>query len=252
MADNAALDWQTETLRVTAFPLSPLNIEDIDWWELVTGEKPESRTIHPRTRQLQESGRINEGPFYLTLNCSRDRIDWLLEAAPPSNHDTESLPTCGLLTETLNPFFSLIEKWLPQAPALKRTAFGAVLLAEVPDVRSGHLALSRYLPAVKLDPESSDFSYSINRPRTIRKPLYLKINRLSRWRVIQLVGYKIDALERQAVTQPLGPSWVACRLELDINTDAGFVDELPQEQLGAILKELISLGCEIAEKGDVP
>ena len=53
-------------------------------------------------------------------------------------------------------------------------------------------------------------------------------------------------------TLPSPGSGYACRLELDINTDGDFEGELPRQALPALWDELVRLGAEIAEKGDVP
>ena len=141
--------------------------------------------------------------------------------------------------------------WLPEAPSTKRIAFGAELLAEVSDVRSGYLALQSYLPDIRLDPQSSDFSYSINRPRT-SQDLAVKINRLSRWGVVILLRFKMGVPSESVVLQAPDSQWTACRLSLDINTDAAFSGELPHERLAEILDNLIAFGQEIAAQGDVP
>jgi hypothetical protein len=52
-----------------------------------------------------------------------------------------------------------------------------------------------------------------------------------------------------ADTRSLGEE-TACRLELDINTAADF-GELPPTSLEVLLGELIALGREIAERGDI-
>lgn len=247
------LDWQAETLRVTAFPLSPLEVEHLDWWHTVTGEKPEGRTLQPRTEQLQESGVINDGRFLLNLSCASDRVDWVIGSPPPNEGLTGKLPTCGSFFDSVEVLRNIVATWLPHAPALRRVAFGAVLLAEVQDVRSGYIELGGYLPAIKLDPDSSEFNYSINRPRkTLSDTIPIRVNRISRWSVAKLMPFRIELSEKQVVSLPSSQGWVACRLELDINTDAEYPNELPKDQLAALLDGLISLGGEITEKGDVP
>ena len=47
----------------------------------------------------------------------------------------------------------------------------------------GYRELGRFLPAVRLDEDSSDFSYQINRPRRSTVIPELSVNRLSKWSV---------------------------------------------------------------------
>ena len=245
--------WQAETLRVTVFPVLPLESQETGWWRIVAGEEPESRTVQPRMGLVQETGRIGGGRFSLTLSCLRDRVDWLFTTGP-LEREQAGLPTCGAFSEAVDVFRSALGDWLQVAPPLKRIAFGVVLLAEVSDIRSGYQAISDYLPSVKLDPDgSTDFSYSINRPRSLKCfPGIEKVNRLSRWAVAQVLGMTIAISPGQAVSPALGRTSIACRLELDINTDATFVGEIPTESIPSVLDELIGLGIEIANYGDLP
>ena len=245
--------WQAENLRVTAFPVLPLDNEETGWWRAVAGEEPESRTAQVRIGLVQETGRIGNGRFSLTLNRLSDRVDWLF-ATEPTEQKQGGLPSCGAFPDAVDTFRSMLDNWLQVAPPLKRIAFGVVLLAEVPDIRSGYQALSSYLPSVKLDPDgSTDFSYSINRPRSLKCfPQIEKVNRLSRWVVAQVLGMTIAVSPVQAVRPVLGRASIACRLELDVNTDAAFSGEIPTESIPMVLDELIGLGKEIADYGDLP
>jgi hypothetical protein len=67
-----------------------------------------------------------------------------------------------------------------------------------------------------------------------------------------MLGMTIAISPGKAVSQPIGQASIACRLELDINTDAAFVGEIPNESIPTVLDELIGLGKEIASYGDVP
>jgi len=134
----------------------------------------------------------------------------------------------------------LMLRWLAGCPPLQRLAFGAVLTRPVDDLLTGYRQISDYLPFVQLDPESSsDFSYQINRPRNSTVISGLRINRFSRWSVARVFASTFD-------TQ------IGCRVELDINTAQEFQGELPQEKLPVIIQELVDLGKEIAENGDIP
>jgi len=149
----------------------------------------------------------------------------------------------------------MVSQWfsLPSCPPLRRFAFGAVLFQFVEDREDGYRQISAYLPAVKLDAKgSSDFSYQINRPRDSRSGVPgLQVNRLCRWSVAQLMHAQVSLSDAGVQKTELG-SHFACRLEMDINTSAEFRGELSPEQSKIVFGELLELGAEIAQQGDIP
>ena len=50
----------------------------------------------------------------------------------------------------------------------------------------------------------------------------------------------------------VGTPQLACRLELDINTSAENTNLIPLEHIRQLFEELVNLGYEIADKGDIP
>ncbi|MCI0545791.1 MAG: hypothetical protein L0027_00725 [Candidatus Rokubacteria bacterium] len=131
-------------------------------------------------------------------------------------------------------------------------AFAGVLLQSVENHDGGYRLLDRYLPHVVLDPEASDFSYQINRPRLSSAPVNgLRINRLMKWSVARVQRMSISPGTERATVAPLGPMQFACRLEFDVNTASDNERTLPASSIPAILDELIGLAQEIASQGDV-
>lgn len=122
-------------------------------------------------------------------------------------------------------------------------------------LKDSYNRLSYYLP-FDLDEDSSDFLYQINRPRKISsvESFECSVNRLSKWSaskwsVSLFAGSGSDPSQlTQYITKP---TQFAVRLELDINTAADFVGELDSEKLPHIFRELVELGKEIANKGDI-
>jgi len=115
---------------------------------------------------------------------------------------------------------------------------------------AGYRNLSRYLPAVRLDPEGSqDFYYQINRPRRSTVVDGLQINRLSKWSVAQFVPITL-MLTPQSVQSGVGAGEEACRIEVDVNTAPHGNAELPSARLPEVFGELVRLGEEIVSKGD--
>ena len=154
-------------------------------------------------------------------------------------------------------FRKIMKKWLKQSPRLNRLAFGAVLLLPVEIKEDGYRKLDRFLPSVKINAEKSrDFSYRINRRRSSQSGIEgLEINRLSSWALITISGVKIElAADEPSKSRVLnlGEPMLACRLNLDINTDLEFRRGLKKSMLPGLFDELVELGNEIATKGDIP
>jgi hypothetical protein len=247
-------EWQVAQLRLTAFPAPLMKVPDIGWWENVIGQPPELRTFRPKSEELLEEGPFEAGK--LTLNIQPLRIDWNFARAISNELLEEDLPTIGEFPKVLENFFKPMQKWLSEeCPELGRLAFGAVLFLPVESRQAGYKRLSAYLPAIKLDPEeSSDFLYQINRLRNSNVDIDgLRVNRLSKWSVFSYLRTLMHFNQRTGRSeQVLRPEVYACRLELDINTTADFIGTLSREKLTTVFEELIELGREIIEKGDIP
>ena len=249
---SMSLQWKAESFRFTAmFPVGELQVED--WWTNAVGDEPETATTRKGGEKKQE------GPFHngqLRLSVRPERIDWLFSGryAGPDKEENDSLPILGPVEESLGVFKGIVEKWLGSetCPTAQRIAFGAVLLSPVDSREVGYQQLATYLEGITLDPANSqDFSYQINRPRTSGVgDLDIVVNRLSKWSVaiVQTGGLVLGAGK---VTFVGGTQALACRLELDISTDARYGGHLNPTHMKDLLEELISLGLEIASKGDV-
>lgn len=246
------LPWQTESLRLTAFPSPAANLENTDWWREVTGQPSEARLSRPRLAGYQE-----QGPFLggrLLLNVQPQRIDWNFTPVGPRQDPDPGLPTIGPLPTALPQFVDIMTRWLVSAPAIQRLALGSVLLLPAADLQDGHRRLRDLLPALRIDAEgSSDLFYQINRPRLSRSGIPgLRMNRLSKWSVAVyqqvIVSLNSGRVGSQLVeTQPA----VVCRLELDVNTMPSFEGDLPRERLSDIADEMADLSVEIALRGDI-
>ncbi len=245
-------EWLAENLRFTAFTKKTEGSEK--WWNLVM---PESHTQIITTPYRGESGKFKKGLVQLNIQVAQpelQRIDWLY--IPESQQlNSKDLPNVGSLDEAVYDFLPVMEKWLSTAKIkINRLAFGAVLIHPVVNKEDGYKYISKYLNAVKLDPLNSlDFLYQINRPRIYwgKGIKGIRINRVSKWMVavlqrieIAFNGQILSALPAENVQQ------TACRLEIDINTNPD-VRILPKEKIKSILEEIVSIGIEITEKGDV-
>lgn len=242
--------WRAHTLRLTVFPRSPANYRDATWWSDVADSEPDVYNLDLKKSELRQEGPYGEGK--LALIAKSDRIDWLFTPIEDVETKPNTVPTIGSFGETSEAFSNLALSWLSieTIPSIRRIAYGAILMAPIEEVSNGYELLNKYLGSVELDSEaSSDFFYQINRPRESALDISnLMINRLSKWSVARLRYVDISALVKKTL-EPL--ELLACRLELDINTSPDFEEELPKDRLSNIFEELVGLGKEIAEKGDI-
>lgn len=244
--------WQTEILRLTAFPSPTPEIADHNWWASVVGQAPDTTVVRAKQGDFRAEGPLGAGN--LTLRIQPARIEWLFRPSDKQIQATEGLPLIGSFPETLETFLPLMLRWLTldTCPLVERLAFGAVLWQPVEDKPTGYRQIINYLPQLQLEPENvSDLLYQINRPRLSQSGIEnLQINRLSKWSVnavqtIDLLGQALGPYYSP------GPEYVAIRSELDINTSLDFQGELAREQLVQIFQELVDLGREVAEQGDI-
>ena len=223
------------------------------WWTDLVGEPSENRIAQPR-----RGGQHEEGPFEggkLVLRVEPTRIDWLFTPIGQREPELEGIPPVGPFPHLLDAFLRVMRRWfeLETCPPVQRLAFGAILLQRVEDRQTGYRQIAAYLPSIQLDPEgSSDFSYQINRPRESASGVSgLRINRLSKWSVASWLSQELS-IRPESVRHSRGQPFFACRLEVDVNTAQDFQDELSRAQLPRIFQELVDLGQEIVNRGDIP
>lgn len=261
MTELSFKNWQVDLARVTVFYGqidSEKKQEWASWWTELVGVPPENTSLKKRDEILQDEGPFNGGDLILALQPGR--IDWYLKAkrAEKENEDGQHGIVC-LKPEALVKFQELVSRWMKLAscPPVARLALGCVLLQQVESRQAGYLQLRNYLPAVDLNPDASDFLYQINRPRNSTTVASgLRINRLCKWSVAFLgkasfslsMGHK----DKQPFTGSVqGHGQYACRVEVDINSDPEYKEELVGEKLLSVFDEFVVLTKEVAEKGDV-
>lgn len=254
---GAGKQWLARTLRLTLFPKGAVDVEmALPWWEQLLGSAPEVESRQRAQGLVQLEGPFGRGRLSVAVS-SGARIDWILRALDPeaSSSPSSEFPVLGSFREIAEQFVGLMKQWLSVSPQASRLAFGAELVQPVDSIRDGYTRMGEYLThAVKVDPESSDFFYRINRSRTSKSlGPSLRINRLSSWSVVQARYLSLVIPGGREVTGQLAPaSQVVCRLELDINSFPDYSEELDNAQLRQLLDEFFALCTEIAERGDVP
>lgn len=248
--------WKAESVRLTAFPMPPFSPEKVTWWTDMAGLPPETQVSQPRIGGLKEEGAWEQGR--LCLEMQPNRIDWHFLPVVTDDAGEKGVPVIGPFPDAVLKFIDMGRRWLaaPTTPKIQRLAFGAVLLQPVPDRKSGYMKMANYLKgSVTVDVDhSSDLTYSINRPRPSGAGVpKLDVNRLSKWsvmiwsRLLHIIPLT-TTVDRKCTT---GSQWYTCRLELDISTAADFPEPMPLDKLEPVWDELVDLGKEIAEQGDI-
>ena len=251
-ATQEIAQWEVESLRLTTFHTPGIvSTDSTDWWESVLGDKPERVTTWPKENRTQQSGTFDGGQLALIFRI--DRVDWILRGmmgAP--GVPVEGPPNLGTLRDALESLLTVAQRWLDVCPDLTRLAFGAALVETVEDLNLAYQKMSTMLPYVNVgEADSPDFLYQINRPRISKSPTTIKINRLSKWSVIQGGDISIVIGQGAAPTLASEPHF-ACRLDLDINTSPESSTVIPKGHTWALFSEMVDLGIEIADNGDIP
>ncbi len=248
--DLSQFQWDVVTLRMTAFPKPGSEITAMDWWKSVVGEPPEQRTEQPRTGELVEYAKRGKGRMELQINPAS--FTWIHHITEVQSQ--EKFEALGEFQSNCEEFCGLMDKWfnLDSVPDLVRLAFGAVLIQSANSKEESLERLGKYIESVKLDTSNtSDFLYQINRRRPSNLTIDgLVMNRLMKWSVgqIRVLMTHSDGRARFIST----PSESIVQLEVDINTVPDFEGIIPRDQFSNVFEELVELGTEIAERGDVP
>ena len=247
--DLSQLQWDVVSLRITAFP-KPGSEVTSGWWQRVVDDVPDQQTVNPRSGEFLELGKY--GPGILELKINPVSVNWTHRI---EEHQKNVLRvSLGDFKSTSEKFCSLMNKWfeLDGVPTPVRLAFGAILIQPVEDQEGGIVRLSNYIPGVSFNPPpSSDFLYQLNRRRDSRLDIEgLVINRVMKWSLgqQQIMVHHADGRVDFAHATPNS----LVHLEIDINTIPEYEGELETGSLPMIFGELVELGTEIAEKGDIP
>lgn len=242
------IDWQVESLRVTAFPV---DIEDVSAemiWETSIGRMPDETRIQRSGIETREA-EFGNGRIFLTKQI--DRIDWRYHTSKEEEDEPSVLPIIGSLDTELLILKQLAEDWITSSTVfpINRLAFAGVLLYPVESISDGYYVLGKLLPSLYLE-NVKDLSYQVNRPRTSETVEGVSINRLSRWNVIR--SHLVTAVPSARLRfQSAADELVACRMEIDINSEAEHSEPFAAHSLLRLLDELIGIGLELSEYGDV-
>jgi hypothetical protein len=236
--------WLSIVYRVTVFPTTTNIPEGLLRWKDIIGEEPEKKNSQPKLSIIEEVGHYQGNEFI--IKTSPNRYDFVYRSYfnnPEETIKTNDIASIGKLSETISSFKEMVKKWITSCPDMRRLAFGALLI-NLSDSRQGaYEMLDCFLgDNVKVDPETIDFSYTINRTCTSQTSEKININRLCKWYPIKL-AVKVNETETF--------SKYACSLEMDINTIPGDDIILDKEIHLLLFDELIEKAIEISKKGDM-
>ena len=247
MSTAVPAEWQTESLRLTVFPVDPSDATKAQHWQPLISTPAEAVQRPPQTQQVIEEGSWNNAR--LQVVGQPGQVHWRTFSPTAS---PEGPMLLGPFAGAVPPFRALMIRWLTQVSfPVNRIAFGANVLLSASSLPVACRSLDGMLPSVKIDRNGTrDFMYRINRRRGSVHDSSLRINRLATWSVMQSIGLEvvIGAGVVPATRQLPGKHF--CRLELDVNTVPP--RELRQKKLSVTFDELVDAAIEIAEQGDVP
>ena len=248
MQNAGPLEWATETMRLSVFPLNEGEALKTLHWENCVGAPPEKVDRPPQLRRVIEEGTWNNGR--LQVDSQQGQIHWRAFSATPNRDGPMNI---GSLPSAAPPFRELLDHWLrTHCPIVNRIAFGAVLIFPTSSLQEAYTHLDRMLPGVSVDTDGSrDLMYRINRRRKSRIIDDLEINRLATWSAAEGMALEVVFVAGVPSARP-AIARQFCRLELDVNTVPIPDREFRGDKLLNIVGELVDAASEIALNGDVP
>jgi hypothetical protein len=253
MAERNLDLWRPNQLQVILFPVdSPINMGmDQTWWHQITGQEP-AETIRKR-HEATVIGPHNADN--LVLNLDPLRIMWTLAPRIDPRDLPVTMPTLGQYSVSRDRLIGLIRNWIAiSCPPIKRMAFTGLLLQDAESHQAAYQLLQLYLPSVRIDPDSTDFQYRVNRRKRSESWPELTHNRLSTWgagKFIVSTQAQLPGTEMSTSRVEVATAHYTAMLQFDISTDADRIEAIPRGLLGGLFAELIGLANEIAERGDI-
>jgi hypothetical protein len=244
-------------LRITTFISQPLDEAQVRaWWDQANPQPIDDPIVQTGRGITNITGR--RGAMALALRAERERVSWLCEPVLQGpDARPAGLASLGPMPDVIAPFQEYARRILGAAscPQSERLAFGAVLLRQTPSREDGYRELQGYLHSLRLDPANCrDLFYQVNRQRPSAVVSGCPVNRLSKWSLAHIhnIQVVIEIGGRPPTTHQDGDMILAVRVELDINTAREFQGQFLPEQQHKVLAELLDMGLEISEKGDIP
>jgi hypothetical protein len=240
-ADGIA--WQTEFLRVSAFPISGATVVPNSWKE-ITGNDPHESGKHPGPMSF------DAGPFFagrLSVGYQPGRIDLVL--MPDQTGRSEGLRHLGDFNPAMDMVLPAARKMFRPDMVMQRLAVGALLFHPVESAEDGYKVLRSILPVAREIPETArDFSFQLNVPVTLSVTGIsdIQINRLLKWNAARLQIANIVG-GSDVPTQIVGGTEIyGVRVEMDINTQADLAVPLSYQNILYVIDYLAAQARAIA------
>lgn len=245
MPTSNSIDWQIESIRVTAFVNGQLNPDMLETWIKEISENSPSQISKAPSSFIGVS-RSTAG--FLRTNWNANRLDVTLSSEQP-----QSSQTIAPISEATSLFSRFVDR-IPEIGELApvdRLALGLILTFQVPSESEGLEVLSPSIVSLNLPPSARDFLYRVNHPYKSRTVDGLNLNRLATWSVghMQLIRILITP-DGSQVQQTISDVPTAIRLELDINTDQAMQLGANLELLRNLLTELKTIAVNVAIGGE--
>jgi len=245
MPISNSIDWQIESIRVTAFINGQLNPNMLEaWLEKVSENSP--LEVNKKPSSFTGVSRSTAG--FLRIKWNSNRLDVILSSEEP-----QSRQTIAPISEADSLFVQFVDS-VPEIGDLAlidRLALGLVLSVQVSSFSEGLDILSPTIVGLKLPRSARDFLYRVNLPYTSQNDHELNINRLATWSVAKVqtieVQFNPDGSQVQNIKSESPP---AIRLELDINTDQAVQLEADLDKLRSLLDELKTIALDVAFGGE--
>ena len=242
MPTSELTSWNLESIRLSVFLAEQPNPAQ-DWWKQVTGLEPETTVNKRQTGELTDEGTFGNWRLALNINTlAQNRVDWIAYPPAPSLIGFSHI---GQYVEQSELFFEALQGWLADTcPPSIRIAFGAVLINELQDKKTGYQMLQSFLPIIKADLANwSDFFFQVNKKGVSKAVNYLEINQLTKWNALRLTRVIFESTNVSPI------DFHACRLELDINTSAENTSLIDRNLIPAVSAELRKIANGYASEG---
>src|ERR1019366_3301513 len=146
-----ALEWTTETLRLSLFCTENVKFTSADW-KAITGQD------EPQTQQNLAARRSLIDPFQggvFNISAVGSRVDCVLLPKSPTEIIEEGyVPTVGPWPDACHDFVKATSAWLTALePPVYRLAFAGSLIAKCAGLHDAYTQLLGMLQSVKGDPE---------------------------------------------------------------------------------------------------
>lgn len=245
MPTSNSIDWQIESIRVTAFVSGSLNPDMLETW---IGKVSENSPSQISKTPLSFIGVSRSTAGFLRTNWNDNRLDLTLSSEQPQNSQT--IAPMSEATSLFSRFVDRIPEIGELAP-VDRLAIGLVLSFQVASESEGLKILSTSIVGLNLPESARDFLYRVNHPRKSRTVDGLNLNRLATWSVgkVKVIQFQINP-DGSQVQQTISEAPTAIRLELDINTDQAVQLGADLERLRKLLEELKAIALNVASGGE--